>query len=60
MNYFENREERKEKAVKHTEQMSQLFLNRIANCVKNSRIYGEDAQKPTRSESKETPKSIVV
>ena len=60
MNYFENREERKEKAVKHTEQMSQLFLNRIANCVKNSRIYGENAQKPTRIESKDTPEMVFV
>ena len=60
MNYFANREERKEHAVRHTEQMKTMFPKRIVSCITNSKIYGEKALTPKRSETKGTPDMIFV
>ena len=46
MNYFENKQENKKKARIHNEAMEKMYPNRISNAVKDSVIYGVDAETP--------------
>ena len=46
MNYFAKKEENKKRAREHTENMQKRYANRIAESVKDSRIYGGEDEKP--------------
>lgn len=50
--YWKSRDEKKKKAVKHTEYVAEAFANEIASSTERSVIYGVEARTPERDESK--------
>ena len=60
MNYFERRNELRQKAVAHTAKMNELYANEIKDSFEKSVIYGVNAKKPELSIADRTPTTKLI